>query len=106
MKIRDLFMPKSKLGRYSIFAILLFVLFFILGQSIVIVKGPFENPSFFNDPIPAILMIIAGLSGVFAFFSGLVALIKNRERAIPVFFSTLIGLFILIFWLGEVLSPH
>lgn len=106
MKIKDLFIPKSKLGRYSIFAILLFVLFFILGRSITVVKGPFESPSFFNDPIPAVLTIIAGLWGVFAFFSGLIALIKNRERAIPVFISTLIGLFILIFWLGEILSPH
>jgi hypothetical protein len=106
MKMKRLLIPKSKFGKYSVFAILLFVVFFILGQSIVVAKGPFESPSFFNDPIPAILMIIAGLSGVLAFLFGLFALVKARERAIPVFISTLVGLFILIFWLGEVLSPH
>jgi hypothetical protein len=30
----------------------------------------------------------------------------QKERNIAVFISSLTGLFILIFWLGEVLSPH
>ena len=106
MKTKDLFIPKSRLGRYSIFGILLFVVLFILGRSIVIVKGPFESPSFFNDPIPAGITILAALFGVSSLFTGLIALIKNKERAIPVFISTLLGLFILIFWLGEIISPH
>jgi hypothetical protein len=100
-----LFIPKSRLGRHSIIAIVLFVVFFILGRSIHVTRGPFENPSFFNDPISATLTIIAGLCGVFALFSGLWAIIRNRERAIPVIASTLIGLFVLLFWVGEVLSP-
>ena len=106
MKTKDLFIPKSRLGRYSIFGILLFAVLFILGRSIVIVKGPFESPSFFNDPIRAAITIIAALSGVSSLFTGLIALIKIKERAIPVYISTLLGLFILIFWLGEILSPH
>lgn len=106
MKIKDLFIPKSRLGRYSVFALLSFALFFILSQTIVISQDPKDRPSFFSDPIPAVLLIIAGLSGVFAFFTGTIAVIKNRERAISVFISALIGLFVLFFWLGEVLSPH
>ncbi len=106
MKIKDLFITKSSLGRYSILGIVLFAILFILGRSIVIVKGPFERPSFFNDPIPAAITIVAALFGVSSLFTGLISLIKNKERAIPVFISTLIGLFILVFWLGEILSPH
>ncbi len=106
MKISKLMVPQTKLGRYSVIAILTFVVLFILGRSIVIVKGPFESPNFFNDPIPAAITVIAGVFGVSAFFTGLVAVIKDKERAIPVFLSGVIGLFILAFWLGEVLSPH
>ena len=106
MKIRDLLIPKSSLGIYSILGIVLFVILFVLGRSIVIVKGPFERPSFFNDPIPAAITIIAAMFGVSSLFTGVIAIIKKKDRAIPVFISTLIGLFILVFWLGEILSPH
>ncbi len=106
MKIKDLFIPKSSLVRYSILGIVLFVILFFLGRSIVIVKGPFERPSFFNDPIPAAITIIAALFGVSSLFTGLIAIIKKKDRAIPIFISTLLGLFILVFWLGEILSPH
>ncbi len=106
MKIRKLLIPGSKLGRYSIIAILVFIVLFILGRSIVIVKGPFARPGFFNDPIPAAITVIAGLFGASAFFTGLAAVIKDKERAIPVFIAAAIGLFIMVFWLGEVISPH
>jgi len=86
--------------------ILLFVVLFILGRSIVIVRGPFEGSGFFNDPIRAAITVVAALFGVSSLLTGLIAIIRERERAIPVFVSTLTGLFILIFWLGEILSPH
>ncbi len=106
MNLKKIVVPQTRPGIFSILGIPGFIIFFILGRSIVIRRGPFESPSFFNDPIPAALTIIGGLCGVFAFFAGMVALIKSRERAIPVFISTLIGLFITAFWLGEILSPH
>ncbi len=106
MKIRNLFIPKTRLGFYSIVAILLFIGLFIIGRSVVIKRGPFEHPSFFNDPIPAAITIVAGLFGVSALVAGLVAVIKGKERAIPVVLAALVGLFVLIFWLGEILGPH
>ncbi len=106
MNVRKWIIPQSKLGKASLLAVLSFIVFFILSQVVVIPTGPKESPSFFNDPLTATFLIIAGLSGVFAFCSGTVSLIKSKERAIPVLLATFVGLFILIFWLGEVLSEH
>jgi len=65
-----------------------------------------DRPSFFSDPLHAILLILAGLSGASSFIIGLIAVIKYKERAIPVFLTTLLGLFVILFGLGEILSPH
>jgi hypothetical protein len=51
-------------------------------------------------------LLLAAISGAAAFFTGIIAIIKSKERSIPVFLTTLMGLFILIFCLGEVISPH
>ena len=77
-----------------------------LERTIKIAQGPMERSSFFSDPLHAILLILAGLSGASAFVIGLIAVIKDKERAIPVFLTTLLGLFITLFGLGEILSPH
>jgi hypothetical protein len=106
MKIKDWLIPRSRPGIFSILAVLLFVVFFVLSRTIVISQGPKERPSFFSEPVSASLLIMAGLCGVFAFFSGTYAVIRKKERAVPVFICAAIGLFILSFWLGEVISPH
>jgi len=51
-------------------------------------------------------MLLAGASGVLAFTSGLVSVIINKERSVLVFVAILIGLFILLFILGEMMFPH
>jgi uncharacterized membrane protein HdeD (DUF308 family) len=51
-------------------------------------------------------MLLAGTSGVFAFLTGLISVIRNRERSILVFLAMLIGLFVLLFGLGEIIFPH
>jgi len=51
-------------------------------------------------------ILLAGTSGVFAFLTGLIGVIRNRERSILVFLAMLIGLFVLLFCLGEVIFPH
>jgi len=51
-------------------------------------------------------MLLAGLSGVGAFLTGIVALFKNKDFALLVMLATFIGAFV-IFWIGaEILFPH
>jgi len=50
--------------------------------------------------------LLAGTSGVFAFLTGFIGVIRNIERSILVFLAMLIGLFVLFFCLGEVIFPH
>ena len=103
-------MPKTKLGKWSIKLILVFFTLFILVQIIAAVgrsQGAFDSSSLnvFQLLMP-IIIIPAGVCGVAAFVTGIISIIKSKERSVFVFFSTAIGLFVLLFVLGEFLFPH
>ena len=98
-------LPKTHLGKWSIglilafFAVLLVFFFFVnLGE-----KG---GATFFSDPKLAIPALLAGIFGVASFFVGLTGIMKEKECSLFVFISTIIGFFVLIFVLGEILFPH
>jgi hypothetical protein len=99
--------PASTAGKIALLAILVFIIIFVLSQTVRFIPSePPNNPSFFSSPVHAVLLILAWATGSFAFFSGLFAVIKQRERAIPVFVAALLGLFVFLFGVGEVLFPH
>jgi len=103
-------MPKTKLGRWSVWLIIVFFVLFILVQIIAAVgrsQGAFDSNSLnvFQILIP-IIIIPAGICGIAAFFTGMISIIKSKDRSVFVFFATAIGFFVLIFLLGEILSPH
>jgi cytochrome bd-type quinol oxidase subunit 2 len=103
-------MPKTKLGKWSIKLILVFFTLFILVQIIAAVgrsQGAFDSSSLnvFQLLMP-IIIIPAGICGVAACVTGIISIIKSKERSVFVFFSTAIGLFVLLFVLGEFLFPH
>jgi hypothetical protein len=41
-----------------------------------------------------------------SFFTGIIGIIKNGERALYVYISTLLGFFVLLISLAEILFPH
>lgn len=51
-------------------------------------------------------MIPAVICGIAALITGLISIIKNKERSLLVFLAVAIGLLILFFMLGEFLVPH
>ena len=51
-------------------------------------------------------MILAGVSGISAFLTGIIGIIKSKDRSVTVFISTIVGFFILFLVLVEVLFPH
>lgn len=106
MKIN--FMPKTRLGKWSGGLIVAFFLLLVIGNFVAALQGPIEW-TFFSNPLRSIPMLGATVAGVVAFFAGIVSIWRHKERSILVFVATAIGLFVLLFMLGEIgeiLTPH
>ncbi len=90
-------LPKTSLGKWSVGLAIAFILFFIL---LLILTGsnPF-GPG--TNPVLAVVLkiIFVGLPGA-AFVTGLVSMIKRKERSVLVFVSTALGLWFLICGVG------
>jgi len=103
-------MAKTRLGKWSLRLIVVFFALIILVQIIAAVgraMGAFDSKSLnvFQLLMP-IIIVPAGMCGIAAFATGILSIIKSKERSVFVFFSTAIGLFVLLFVLGEFLFPH
>jgi cytochrome bd-type quinol oxidase subunit 2 len=103
MKIR--FIPRTRLGKWSIWLIIAVIVLFIIFQ-LLVASGQRGGATFFSNIALSVPMLIAGLSGISAFFTGIIGIIKSKERSILTFIATIIGFFILFFVLGELLVPH
>ncbi len=105
-------MPKTLLGKLSVgFIFAMPVLFFIGGSltNILYRSVPAGNTILADmQSRPALAYaMLAGMScGVLAFISGIIAIVRQKERAILVYVSTIIGALLIIFLLGEFLLPH
>jgi hypothetical protein len=103
MKIH--FIPKTTPGKWSVGLIIVFIVLLALFQFLV-ASGQRGGETFFSNLILTIPMLIAGISGISAFATGLIGVIMSRERSIAVYLATLIGLLVLLFVLGEIIFPH
>ena len=105
-------MPKTILGKWSLGLIIAMPLLFVIGTS-------FTNSFFISStsrhtiladitsrPALALSMLAGFASGISAFITGLVAIIKQKERALLVYLSTLIGAALILFLIGEIAFPH
>jgi hypothetical protein len=100
------FLPKTKLGIWSvallIFSVLLLVLFFLL-INVFNRKG---GETFFSNLTLTIPMILAWFACVNAFIIGIIAVIKSKSRSILVFLAILVGLLVALFGILEITLPH
>ena len=106
------FIPKTTLGKWSLgLAAAMPVLFFIgMSFTTLLYKSVPAGDTILKDiavrPGLALTMLAGMVSGISAFVSGLIAIIRQKERALLVYVATLIGALLIIFLLGEFLSPH
>jgi len=112
MNVRIIILPKTKLGWWSLgLATTIPVLFFI-GMSFtnLLYKSVPAGDTILKDiavrPALALTMLAGMVSGISAFIIGLIATIRQKERALLVYGATLIGALLIIFLLGELTSPH
>jgi hypothetical protein len=93
-------LPKTSLGRWSVGLAAAFILLLALCAVLTGLGG--VGPG----PVGPIVTVAFGISGITAFVTGLISMIKSGERSILVFLAVLVGLFTLIFFLGEFVFPH
>jgi hypothetical protein len=107
MNMRISILPKTSLGWWSLgLGVVFFLLRVLLQAFAASVRGnPVSNPS---PPSPVINMAVVAdyISGIVSFVTGLISIIKSKERSILVFLVVIVGFFALLFLLGEALFSH
>jgi len=94
-------LPKSRLGTWSVglstFTLSVFIFFYIFAELLNVITSE-------------ILITIFGASAVIAsliaFFIGIVAVAKNKERSFLVYLSILMGLVVLVFIFGDIFGSE
>ena len=86
-------LPKTPLGKWATGLAVAAILFFALGGFLF----PFEpsDPRFKSVLALAVIIAVAGISGA-ALVTGLISMIKSKERSVVAFMSTAIGLWFLV----------
>lgn len=105
------FVPRTTLSRWSLGLIIAMPILFFIGSSLTdsLYQSVPAGGTILKDIIarPALaLTMLAGMAcGILAFITGLVAIIKQKERAILVYVSTIIGFLLILFLLAHIF-PH
>jgi len=103
MKI--LILPKTSPGKWSVGLAISFIVFFAL-VSILGATGQEGGETFFSNLYLAIPGLLALVSGFAAFITGIISIIFIKERAILVYLATAVGLLVILFILGDVLTTE
>jgi len=104
--------PKTKLGKWSIWLIIAMPVLFFIGTSFTssLYKSVPSGNTILEDitrrPALALTMLMGMIVGISAFFVGLTTIIKQKERALLVYVATSTGMLLILFLIGEVLFPH
>jgi len=106
------FIPKTKLGKWSVGLIIAMPLLFILGTTFTssiyesIPAGDTILADIAVRPALALTMLAGMISGILAFITGLWDIVRKKEKAVLVYISSLIGALLVLFLSGEILFPH
>jgi hypothetical protein len=97
--------PKTTMGKWSTGLIIVFLLFLAVFL-ILVASGQRGGDTFFSNLALTIPGLLAGVFGISAMVTGVIGIVKSRERSILVFLATAIGFYLLLLLLGEILVPH
>jgi hypothetical protein len=104
--------PITTLGKWSIGLIIAMPLLFVMGSSFTdsLYKSIPSGDTILADiaarPALALTMLAGMASGILAFITGLLAIIKQKENAVLVYISSAIGALLVLFLAGEIIVPH
>ena len=105
------FAPKSNIGKWSIGLIVMVPILLYIGMSFVsfyesVPAGKTIPQDIIVRPGIALPMLAGFISGIAAFFTGIIGIIRKKDRSILVFLSTVMGFFVLLWCLAQFLFPH
>ena len=99
------FKPVTKPGKWSAWLIVAFGVFMGIFQALV-ASGQRGGETFFSNPLLSAAILPAGAAGIAAFITGVVSIIRDKERTVSVYIAVTIGLGVVVFALCEVIYPH
>lgn len=97
-------MPSTNSGKWAGWLTGLFVALLALFFGLV-EAGQRGGETFFSNPVLTIPMLGAAASAIAGGVMGVIALTR-RDRSVIVFVAILVGLFVLVFTVGELAFPH
>ena len=103
--------PKTNSGKWSLGLLLAMFVLFLIGTYLPgilyesVPAGDTVLDDIVNRPALALSMLAAVCAGVSAFVTGLVAIIKRKERAVLIYGSALIGAAVTFFVIAMLLFP-
>jgi hypothetical protein len=104
-------MPKTSLGKWSLALLIAMPLLILISTSFAntlyesIPAGGTILADIVSRPALALTALAGMLAGVLAFITGLLAIIRQKERAILAYIVTVIGGILTVFIIAEFLSP-
>ncbi len=104
--------PGNTLGKWSVGLIVVMPILFVLGsffaRSIyeLVSAGTTILADIASRPVLALTMLAGMGAGISGFITGLLAIIKQKEGAISVYLSTLIGGLLILYLAAEIIFPH
>ena len=104
-------LPKTILGKWSVVLIIIMPILFYIGTSSVSFYESVPARKTIPEDIVArpgvALPMLAGfISGIAAFFVGIIGIARKTDHSVFVFLSTAIGLLVLLWCLAEIIFPH
>ena len=99
------FKPKTKFGKRSAWLLIALAIFMVAFRTNLLL-GYRGGDTFFSNPFLAIPILLAGISGIAALITGLIGIIRERERSISVYLAVAIGLIVLVIALAQIIPPH
>ena len=106
------FRPGTTLGWWTVGLIAVMPILFVLGSSFSrtlyesVPAGRTILADIASRPFLALTMLAGMAAGISGFITGLLAMIKQKEKALLVYTATVIGGLFTLYLVGEVAFPH
>lgn len=105
-------LPKTTLGKWSVGLIVVMPILFAIGSTFTnslyesVPAGKTILADIGARPALALTMLAGMAAGISAFIVGLLAIIRQKENALLVYASTVIGALFIVYLAGELAFPH
>jgi len=104
--------PRTNPGRWSVGLIVVMPILFVIGSSLSgslyesVQAGRTIPADIAARPFLALTMLAGMATGILGFITGLLAIVKQKEKALLVYISTVIGGLLILYLIAELAFPH